>query len=188
MSKIVFFFLIVFILVKISQKLRETPSNFRPVHESIGVKREAISPNIQLTNRQLTPTNSPAITQTISSSIKQECIDDENINIEQHETVPIPPITSSSLSSSSQSSSPSLSKLHILNNDKISFKVCSQSSKIKHHSNNRINKNETNNDDLNGTTLTNDSSRQIRYYHDRIDFRGDILMKPPAAKSICSHY
>jgi hypothetical protein len=29
----------------------------------------------------------------------------------------------------------------------------------------------------------NDTSRQIRYYHDRIDFHGEILMKPPAAKS-----
>jgi hypothetical protein len=29
----------------------------------------------------------------------------------------------------------------------------------------------------------NDNTRQIRYYHDRIDFHGDILMKPKAAKS-----
>ena len=29
----------------------------------------------------------------------------------------------------------------------------------------------------------NDSTRQIRYYHDRIDFHGEILLKPPAAKS-----
>ncbi len=30
---------------------------------------------------------------------------------------------------------------------------------------------------------SNDNTRQIRYYHDRIDFRGEILMKPPGAKS-----
>ena len=30
----------------------------------------------------------------------------------------------------------------------------------------------------------NDSTRQIRYYQDRIDFHGDILMKPKAAKSM----
>jgi hypothetical protein len=29
----------------------------------------------------------------------------------------------------------------------------------------------------------NDTTRQIRYYHDRIDFHGEILMKPPAGKS-----
>ncbi len=29
----------------------------------------------------------------------------------------------------------------------------------------------------------NDHSRQIRYYHDRVDFHGEILMKPPAATS-----
>ncbi len=29
----------------------------------------------------------------------------------------------------------------------------------------------------------NDNSRQIRYYQDRIDFHGEILMKPQAAKS-----
>jgi hypothetical protein len=29
----------------------------------------------------------------------------------------------------------------------------------------------------------NDNTRQIRYYQDRIDFHGEILMKPQAAKS-----
>jgi len=29
----------------------------------------------------------------------------------------------------------------------------------------------------------NDKTRQIRYFQDRIDFHGEILMKPQAAKS-----
>jgi hypothetical protein len=29
-----------------------------------------------------------------------------------------------------------------------------------------------------------DQTRQIRYYHDRVDFRGDILLKPAGAKSM----
>ena len=40
--------------------------------------------------------------------------------------------------------------------------------------------------DVTNTSRSNDGTdqtRQIRYYHDRIDFRGDILLKPPAAKS-----
>lgn len=35
----------------------------------------------------------------------------------------------------------------------------------------------------------NDSTKKVRYYQDRVDFHGDILMKPPAAKSInCSFF
>lgn len=63
--------------------------------------------------------------------VKQNCSDDEDIDIE----VSTPPIT--------------------LNSEIFS--------RIKHQ--------------------TNNDSRQIRYYHDRIDFHGDILMKPQAAKS-----
>lgn len=29
-----------------------------------------------------------------------------------------------------------------------------------------------------------DTTKKIRYYQDRVDFHGDILMKPPAAKSM----
>lgn len=29
-----------------------------------------------------------------------------------------------------------------------------------------------------------DQTRKVHYYQDRVDFRGDILMKPPGAKSI----
>jgi hypothetical protein len=154
------------------------------VHESNGVKREAISPNIQQSNRQPTPNSSPVTTTTaVSPPIKQECIDDEDVDIEQHETVPTPPITSSSPSSSPQSSSSGLSKLNHLNNETLPFKIRSQLlSRMKQQSND-ITNTVDNNDDLNGNSLTNDNTRQIRYYHDRIDFRGDILMKPPAAKS-----
>jgi hypothetical protein len=142
------------------------------VHDSNGVKREAISPQ---SNRQPTPNISP-ITTTVSPQIKQECLDDEDIDIEQNETVPTPPITSSS-----PSSSPGLTKL---NNETIPFKIRSQLlSRIKQQPNDVTNTGD-NNDDLDGNNLANDNTRQIRYYHDRIDFRGDILMKPPAAKSI----
>jgi hypothetical protein len=151
------------------------------VHDSVGVKREAISPGMH----QPTPNTSPFRTTTtaVSPSIKQECMQDEDIDIEQQETVPTPPITSSSPSTSPQSSSSVLSKLNHLNNETIPFKIRSQLlSRIKHQSNAVRNPDE-NNDDLHGNSLANDNTRQIRYYHDRIDFRGDILMKPPAAKS-----
>lgn len=151
------------------------------MHESIGVKREAISPNIQQSNRQPTPNISPVTSTTaattISPSIKQECMD-EDVDIEQHDTVQTPPITSSSPSSSV------LTKLNHLNHETIPHKIRSQLlSRIKQQPNDVTNTGD-NNDDLDGNSLANDNTRQIRYYHDRIDFRGDILMKPPAAKSI----
>ncbi|CAF1192342.1 unnamed protein product [Adineta ricciae] len=157
-----------------------------PVNDSAGVKREAISPSTQQTNRQPTPNSSPMTTTTattISPSVKQECIDDEDVDIEQHETAPTPPVTSSSPSSSPQSSSSFLSKSNRLNHDTAPFKIRSHLlSRIKHQPNDVTNTGEMNDDaDRNG--LTSDSTRQIRYYHDRIDFRGDILMKPPAAKN-----
>jgi hypothetical protein len=31
------------------------------------------------------------------------------------------------------------------------------------------------------------NTKQIRYYHDRIDFHGDILLKPTSAKSMNQH-
>jgi hypothetical protein len=121
---------------------------------------------------------------TVSPSIKQECMDDEDVDIEQHETVPTPPITSSSPSSSSpRSSSSGLTKSNHLNNETLPFKIRSQLlSRIKQQPNDVTNTG-ANNEDLDANNLANDNSRQIRYYHDRIDFRGDILMKPPAAKS-----
>jgi hypothetical protein len=145
------------------------------------IKREATSPGFQ---RQPTPTNS-LVTTTISPSIKQECMDDEDVDVEQHETVPTPPITLSSPTSSPQSSSSTISKLNHLNNETIPFKIRSQLlSRLKQQPNDVTNTGgNNNNNDLDGNNLANDSSRQIRYYHDRIDFRGDILMKPPAAKS-----
>lgn len=33
------------------------------------------------------------------------------------------------------------------------------------------------------STINEDQTRQIRFYHDRVDFRGDIIYKPAAAKS-----
>ncbi len=160
------------------------------MHKSNGVKRETMSPSLQQSNRQPTPNTSPSTTTTttatttVSPSIKQECIDDEDVDIEQHETVPTPPITSSSPSSSSpRSSSSGLTKLNHLNNETIPFKIRSQLlSRIKQQPNDVTNTGD-NNDDLEANNLANDNTRQIRYYHDRIDFRGDILMKPPAAKS-----
>ncbi|CAM4860204.1 unnamed protein product [Rotaria socialis] len=154
-----------------------------PVHESMGIKREALSPNDHQSNRQPTPNCSPITTRTASPSIKQESMDDEDVDIEQHETAPTPPITSSSPSSSLKSSSSGLSKLNILNNESIPIKIRSQlSPRIKQQPNDVTNTGE-NNDDLERDSLANDNTRQIRYYHDRIDFRGDILMKPPAAKN-----
>jgi hypothetical protein len=156
------------------------------VQGSNGIKHEPVSPNIQQTNRQPTPNISPiTTTATVSPSIKQECIDDEDVEIEQHEPVPTPPITSSSPSSlSPQSSSSCLLKLNHLNNETIPFKIRSQLlSRMKQQPNDVTNTGE-NTDDLTRNNLANDNTRQIRYYHDRIDFRGDILMKPPAAKSM----
>ncbi|CAF1195999.1 unnamed protein product [Rotaria sordida] len=168
---------------KISHKLHEKSDAIHPVNESMGIKREALSPSIQQSNRQPTPNSSPRTTRIISPSIKQENIDDEDVDIEQHETVPTPPITSSSPSSSSPQSSSGLSKLNILNNQTIPFKIRSQlSTRMKHQPNDVTNTGE-NNHDLDGNSLANDNTRQIRYFHDRIDFRGDILMKPPAAKN-----
>ncbi|CAF0721228.1 unnamed protein product [Adineta steineri] len=168
-----------------SVKISPKSDILHPVHESMGVKREAISPSIQQTNRQPTPTSSPMTTikTTINTPIKQECMDDEDVDIEQHETVSTPPLASNSPSSSPQSSSSCLSKLNHLNNETIPYKIRSQLlSRIKQQPNDVTNTNE-NNDDLNRNNLTHDNTRQIRYYHDRIDFRGDILMKPPAAKN-----
>ncbi|UJR20786.1 hypothetical protein I4U23_023899 [Adineta vaga] len=68
-------------------------------------------------------------------SVKEEYIDDEDIDIEQHEP------------------------------------ICKPSISIKSQVNDKRNLDE------------NDSTRQIRYYQDRIDFHGDILMKPKAAKN-----
>ncbi|CAF2932342.1 unnamed protein product [Rotaria sp. Silwood2] len=168
---------------KTSHKSYEKSDVNHPVHESMGIKREALSPGIQQSNRQPTPNSSPITTRIISPSIKQETLEDEDVDIEQHETVPTPPITSSSPSSSPQSSSSGLSKLNILNNPTIPYKIRSQlSTRMKHQPNDVTNTGETNRD-LDGNSLVNDNTRQIRYYHDRIDFRGDILMKPPAAKN-----
>lgn len=159
------------------------------MHESNGIKREAGSPNMQQSNGQSTPNASPATTSimaagTGSPSIKQECHDDEDVDIEQHETGATPPITSSSPSCSSPRSSSGLTKSNHLNNDMIPSKIRSQLlSRIKQQqSDHAINAND-NNDEMDVNSLANDNTRQIRYYHDRIDFRGDILMKPPAAKS-----
>jgi hypothetical protein len=171
-----------FFLVKISQK----SDILHSVQGSNGIKHEPVSPGIQQTNRQPTPTISPITTATtVSPPIKQECIDDEDVEIEQHETVPTPPITSSSPSSlSPQSSSSCLLKLNHLNSETIPFKIRSQLlSRMKQQPNDVTNTGE-NTDDLTRNNLANDNTRQIRYYHDRIDFRGDILMKPPAAKSM----
>jgi hypothetical protein len=120
---------------------------------------------------------------TISPSIKNECLDDEEIDIERHDSVETPPITSSSPSSSPQSSSSILSKISQLHNETIPFRIRSQLlSRIKQQPNDvtNISEKEHHPDHIN---TSNDNSRQIRYYHDRIDFRGDILFKPPAAKS-----
>lgn len=165
------------------------------MHESNNVKREAISPNFPHSNRQPTPNTSPltttstttavATTTTVSPSIKQECVDDEDVDIEQQETAPTPPVTSSSPSSSPLSSSSGLTKLNHLNNEMIPFKIRTQLlSRIKQHQPNDVTNTGDDNDDSDGNSLANDNTRQIRYYHDRIDFRGDILMKPPAAKSM----
>ena len=183
-------------LVKISQK----SDALHPVHESNGgggVKREASSPNMQQSNGQPTPNASPVTINTnaaaiASPSIKQECLDDEDVDIEQHETVATPPITSSSPSSSSpRSSSSGLMKSNHLSNELIPSKIRShllsrikqQQQQQQQHQPNHVAHTDENNDELDANSLANDNTRQIRYYHDRIDFRGDILMKPPAAKS-----
>jgi hypothetical protein len=130
--------------------------------------------------RQPTPNASPVTSTTISPSMKQECLDDEDVDIEEHDNAPTPPITSSSPSSSPQSSSSILSKFNQLNNDILPFKSRSQLiSRAKQQPN------DVTNTDLHGdaNNALSDTSRQIRYYNDRIDFRGDILLKPPAAKS-----
>lgn len=158
--------------------------------KSTQIKREAISPNsshLQHSNRQPTPNSSPALTSnTISPAIKREFPnedEDEDVDVEQNDSVPTPPITSSSPSSSPQSSSSILSKFNQLNNESLPFKIRSQLlSRSKNQPNDVTNMAEKEiTSDLNG--ISNDTTRQIRYYHDRIDFRGDILYKPPAAKS-----
>ena len=158
-----------------------TKSSQHPVNDSNEVKREAVSPN-----RQPTPNASPVTTSTsaVSPSIEQECVDDEDVDIEQHETAPTPPITSSSPSSSSpRSSSSILTKLNQLSSETLPFKIRSQLlTRVKQQPNDVTNTND-NHQDLDATNVNSDNTRQIRYYHDRIDFRGDILMKPPAAKS-----
>lgn len=171
-----------------SNKTSQKSDILHPVNESNDVKREAISPNLTQSTRQPTPNTSPVTTATstsaVSPSVKQECIEDEDVDIEQHETAPTPPITSSSPSSSSpRSSSSILTKLNQLNNETLPFKIRSQLlTRAKQQPNDVTNIND-NHQDSDGNSLTNDSTRQIRYYHDRIDFRGDILMKPPAAKN-----
>ena len=82
------------------------------------------------------------------SSVKQECINDEDLDIKQHEAHPTHFNESTSIKTS-----PGIYP------------------RIKQPTNNV------------GNTDGNDNIRQIRYYHDRIDFHGDILMKPKAAKS-----
>jgi hypothetical protein len=67
----------------------------------------------------------------IHPPVKQDCTNDEDIDIEQHKPIPTP-------------------------NSEVFSRAKRQS---------------------------NDPARQIRYYQDRIDFHGDILMKPQAAKS-----
>ncbi|CAF1207211.1 unnamed protein product [Adineta ricciae] len=74
------------------------------------------------------------------SSIKEEYMDDEDIDIEQHESASKPPLLPPPLLVKSQANE---RKIHV----------------------------------------GSDSARQIRYYQDRIDFHGDILMKPKAAKN-----
>ena len=174
-----------FLLVKISSK----SDTLHPVHESNGIKREADSPNMQQSNGQPTPNASPATTSrmaagTASPSIKQECQDDEDVDIEQHETVATPSITSSSPSCSSPRSSSGLTKSNHLNQDLNPSKIRSHLlSRIKQQQLDHAINADDNNDEMDVNSLANDNTRQIRYYHDRIDFRGDILMKPPAAKS-----
>ena len=171
-------------LVKASQKSHV----LLPVLESGIIKREVISPGPPTSSRQPTPNSSPVTTNTISPPIKQECtdMDDEDVDIEQHDTAPTPPITSSSPSTSPQSSSSVLSKLSPYTHEAIPFKIRSQLlSRIKQQPNDVTNTSE-NNQHPDGDGLVNDQTRQIRYYHDRIDFRGDILLKPPGAKSMPS--
>ncbi|CAF1188910.1 unnamed protein product [Adineta steineri] len=91
------------------------------------------------------------------SSVKQEYIHNEDIDTEQQETMSIPHILTSN--------SPNI-------NESLLRKVPSGIySRIKQQVN-----------DV-GHLDGNDKTRQIRYYHDRIDFHGDILMKPKAAKN-----
>ena len=148
------------------------------------MKREVVSPGLHShAMRQPTPNTSPVTTTTVSPSIKQECIDEEDVDIEDHDSAPTPPITSSSPSSSPQSSSSILSKFNHLNNESLPFKIRSQIlNRIKQQPNDVTN---TADKDLHADANNGlgDTSRQIRYYNDRIDFRGDILLKPPAAKS-----
>ena len=158
------------------------------MNESNHIKREAPSPILPQSNRQPTPNTSPGMTiatsTIVSPSIKQECLDDEDVDVERHETAPTPPITSSSPSSSSpRSSSSVLTKFNQQTNETLPNKIRSQLlSRIKQQPNDVTNT-DNNHQDLDGNSPTNDNTRQIRYYHDRIDFRGDILMKPPGAKS-----
>lgn len=151
--------------------------------DSCDVKREPLSPSLQRqSSRQPTPTSSPITATTISPSVKQEYHDEEDVDIEQHDSAPTPPITSSSRSSSPKSS-PALSKANPTNDEGLSCKIRSQLlSRMKQHPNDVTNTvvKDVHADGYNGS---GDMTRQIRYYHDRIDFRGDILLKPPAAKS-----
>ena len=115
-------------------------------------------------------------------------MDDEDVDIEQHDTAPTPPITSSSPSTSPQSSSSALSKQSPFTHETGPFKIRSQLlSRIKQQPNDVTNTSE-NNQHAHGDGLVNDQTRQIRYYHDRIDFRGDILLKPPGAKSMLASF
>ncbi|CAF2827266.1 unnamed protein product [Rotaria sp. Silwood2] len=87
-------------------------------------------------------------------------IKEEFIEHKDNDKVPCPSITSHSTLISQQ-----------LNESKPLKIRSGLFSKIKQQSN-----------DVTGTN-DNDTSRKIRYYNDRVDFHGDILMKPQAAKN-----
>ena len=97
-------------------------------------------------------------------SVKHEAIEDEDVDVDQPDTVS---------TVSNRSNSPIVySQLK----ESIAAKIRSQLfSRMHQDSNDAINTGEP--------LDTHDVTRQIRYYHDRIDFRGDILIKPPGAKS-----
>ncbi|CAF0879057.1 unnamed protein product [Rotaria sp. Silwood1] len=89
------------------------------------------------------------------SSIKQECTDRKD-----NDKVPCQSITSHSTSISQQLNEPKPLKIR-----------SGLFSKTKQQTNDVTNVND------------NDISRKIRYYHDRVDFHGNIIMKPQAAKN-----
>lgn len=123
------------------------------------IKRETKSPFDQHSCASRWSANDPD-----RPSVKQEAIDDEDVEVDQPDTIS---------TASNRSNSP-IGYSHV--NQSIAAKIRSQLFSRTHQDSNDV----TNT----GEPLdTHDVTRQIRYYHDRIDFRGDILIKPPGAKS-----